>query len=251
MAGQEISDERIGTTGDTPFPEHGPRSSDEEIVERVRSGEAELFEVLMRRYNQRLYRVARTVLRDDGEAEDVVQEAWVRAFTHLDQFAGRAKFATWLTRIALYEAWGRARRRRRFESIDAVPSEREPMREPSGGRDPERETFDHEIGNVLEAAIDALPPTYRAVFVLREMEALSTAESAACLDLKEETVKTRLHRARALLRRDLLARAEAASAEALTFAGARCDRMVASVFARIGVARANATRIRTSLETIH
>jgi RNA polymerase sigma-70 factor (ECF subfamily) len=251
MASQEISDEQIGTSRETPSPAAGPGSSDEEIVERVRSGELELFEVLMRRYNQRLYRVARAVLRDDGEAEDVAQEAWVRAFTHLDQFAGRAKFATWLTRIALYEAWGRARRRRRFGPIDAVPGEVVPMREPSSGRDPERETFDHEIGKVLEAAIDALPSTYRSVFVLREIEALSTAECAACLDLTEETVKTRLHRARALLRRELLARAEAASAEALTFAGVRCNRMVASVFARIGVARPGARPMQTSPETVH
>src|SRR5215471_122350 len=116
--------------------------TDEEVVDRVRAGESALYEIIMRRYNQRLYRIARAVLRDDGEAEDVTQEAWVRAFTHLDQFAGRAKFSTWLTRIALYEAWGRARRRRRFESIDTEAGEREEMRKSSTVPDPERETFD-------------------------------------------------------------------------------------------------------------
>src|SRR5688572_13148035 len=100
MASEANPDAQIESDRKAPVPEQGGLS-DEEIVERVRSGEVELFELLMRRYNQRLYRVARAVLRDDGEAEDVTQEAWVRAFTHLDQFAGRAKFATWLTRIAL------------------------------------------------------------------------------------------------------------------------------------------------------
>jgi RNA polymerase sigma-70 factor (ECF subfamily) len=251
MASEAIPDGQIGSDRETPGLEQGHDLSDEEIVERVRSGEVELFELLMRRYNQRLYRVARAVLRDDGEAEDVTQEAWVRAFTHLDQFAGRARFSTWLTRIALYEAWGRARRSRRFESIDAVPSEREEMRKSSTGRDPERKTFDREIGKVLETAIEALPQVYRAVFVLREIEALSTAETAACLDLTEEAVKTRLHRARALLRRDLLASAGAATAEALTFAGARCNRMVESVFARIGFASLGSMEVRSSDKTVH
>lgn len=251
MASQAIPDGQIGSDRETPALEQANGLSDEEVVERVRSGEIELFERLMRRYNQRLYRIARAVLRDDGEAEDVTQEAWVRAFTHLDQFAGRAKFATWLTRIALYEAWGRARRRRRFESIDAVPTEREAMSKSPSGQDPERETFDREIGKVLETAIDALPRAYRAVFVLREMEALSTAETAACLDVTEETVKTRLHRARGLLRRDLLARAEAATAEALTFAGTRCDRMVEAVFGRIGFASSRRTQIGSSEKTVH
>jgi RNA polymerase sigma-70 factor (ECF subfamily) len=251
MASQAIPDGQIGSDRETPVLEQANGLSDEEVVERVRSGEIELFELLMRRYNQRLYRIARAVLRDDGEAEDVTQEAWVRAFTHLDQFAGRAKFATWLTRIALYEAWGRARRRRRFESIDTVPSEREAMRKSSTGQDPERETFDREIGKVLETAIDALPQAYREVFVLREMEALSTAETAACLDLTEEAVKTRLHRARALLRGDVLERAQAATAQALTFAGARCDRMVESVFSRIGVASIGPMQLRNSDKTVH
>jgi RNA polymerase sigma-70 factor (ECF subfamily) len=251
MASEANPDGQIESDRKAPVPEQGHGLSDEEIVERVRSGEVELFELLMRRYNQRLYRVARAVLRDDGEAEDVTQEAWVRAFTHLGQFAGRAKFATWLTRIALYEAWNRARRRRRFQSIDAVPGEPEEMRKSSNGRDPERDTFDHEIGKVLETAIDGLPRAYRAVFVLREIEALSTAETAASLGVTEEAVKTRLHRARALLRGDLLARAEASTAEALTFAGARCDRMVESVFARIGFASLGSMEVRNPDKTVH
>lgn len=234
MAGQETSGAHTASVRGVPEREQENALSDEQVVERVRAGEVDRFELLMRRYNQRLYRVARAVLRDDGEAEDVAQDAWVRAFTHLDQFAGRAKFATWLTRIALHEAWSRARRRGRFDSIDAVPGEGEGVTMSSNGRDPEHETFDREIGKVLETAIDALPPAYRSVFVLREIEALSTAETAACLDLTEEAVKTRLHRARGVLQRNLLDGVEAATAEALTFAGARCDRLVEAVFRRIG-----------------
>jgi RNA polymerase sigma-70 factor (ECF subfamily) len=206
--------------------------SDEEIVERVRAGELELFEALMRRYNQRLYRVTRSVLRDAGESEDVVQDAWVRAFTHLDQFAGRARFSTWLTRIAVYEAWGRARRRSRFESIDADSNEKN-VNETSRARNPEEDASNSELASILEGAIETLPESYRTVFVLREVESLSTEETAECLDLTGQTVKTRLHRARSLLRRDLADRVGPSAARAYAFAGARCDRIVASVLARI------------------
>lgn len=226
--------------------EQGHDSSDEDIVERIRAGQTDLFELLMRRYNQRLYRVARAVLRDDGEAEDVTQDAWVRAFEHLDQFAGRARFSTWLTRIALHEAWARSRRRGRFESIDTRGEESGPMNVTASDRDPEHGAFDREVSAVLETAIEALPEAYRSVFVLREMEDLSTAETAECLELTEQTVKTRLHRARGLLRRHLLARVGTATATSFAFAGARCDRMVASVLARIG---ASSIRPRALVDT--
>jgi RNA polymerase sigma-70 factor (ECF subfamily) len=208
--------------------------SDEQIVEEVRAGDLDRFEALMRRYNQRLYRVARAVLRDDGEAQDVVQDAWVRAFTHLDQFAGRARFSTWVTRIALYEAWGRARRRSRFESIDDDASATA-MRHRAAGPDPESAAADREIASILESAIENLPEGYREVFVLREVETLSTAETAECLELTPENVKTRLHRARGLLRRNLTARAGTAVESAYAFDGARCDRIVASVMERLRV----------------
>jgi RNA polymerase sigma-70 factor (ECF subfamily) len=202
------------------------------VVERVRAGDLDLFEVLMRRYNQRLYRVARSVLRDEAESEDVVQDAWVRAFTHLDQFAGRARFSTWLTRIALYEAWGRARRRSRFESID-VDSNEKNVTETSRDRNPEENASNSEIASILEGAIESLPESYRSVFVLREVESLSTQETAECLDLSAQAVKTRLHRARSLLRRGLSERVGPAAAGAYAFAGARCDRIVESVLMRI------------------
>lgn len=202
--------------------------TDEEIVARVLAGETALFELLMRRYNQRLYRITRTIVGDAGEAEDVTQDAYVRAFEHLGQFAGRARFSTWLTRIAVHEASARRRRRRRLVDIE----ESMPMLV-STAAGPEQRAAEHELGRAIEAAVDALPEVYRSVFMLREVEGLSTAETAACLEINEETAKTRLHRARALLRNHINARVGAALRETFEFAGARCDRMVAAVMVRL------------------
>jgi RNA polymerase sigma-70 factor (ECF subfamily) len=205
--------------------------SDEEIVRRVRAGDIDLFEVLMRRYDERVYRVVRSVLRNDGETEEVTQKAWVSAFTHLDQFRGRARFSTWLTRIALHEAWADARRRRRNESLE-TPSARDGEWGSASTvslRDPEQEASRREAASLLETAIEALPARYRAVFVLRELEELSTAETAACLELTTDTVKTRLHRARTMLKRDLV-RFGFGRAGIYSFLGVRCDRMVEAVF---------------------
>ena len=182
--------------------------SDEEVVRRVRAGETALFEVVMRRYNQRLYRVARAILRNDAEAEDVMQQAYVNAYRHLDQFAGLARFSTWLTRIAVHEALARSRRRGRFDEQETVDEwngdAMDALKSP--GPDPERQAFAGELRTLIESAIEALPEHYRAVFVMRDVEGMSTAESADCLDITEETAKTRLHRARMLLR-DALYRA--------------------------------------------
>ena len=209
--------------------------SDEEVVRRVRAGETGLFEVIMRRYNQRLYRVARAIVRDDAEAEDVTQQAYVNAYRHLDQFASRAMFSTWLTKIAVHEALARARQRGRFDQQEAVDDwEGDAMGAlKSQGPDPERQAFAGELRGLLESAIEALPEHYRAVFVMREIEGMSTAESAECLDITEETAKTRLHRARGLLRDALYERAGIQSAAAFSFAAPRCDRVVAAVFEQI------------------
>jgi RNA polymerase sigma-70 factor (ECF subfamily) len=206
--------------------------TDEEIVARVRAGETGLFELLMRRYNQRVYRVICAMLGDRGEAEDVTQDAYVRAFEHLDQFAGRARFSTWLTRIAVHEASARLRRRGRLVPIEDTM---ETLPSPDAG--PEQGAADHELGRVLEAAVAALPHAFGSVFMLRDVEGLSTAETAACLEINAETVKTRLHRARALLRNHITARVGAAARDAFRFDGARCDRMVAAVLARIAAGR--------------
>ncbi len=209
--------------------------SDEELVRRIRGGDTALFEILMRRYNTRLYRVARSILRDDAEAEDVMQQAYVNAYTHLDQFADRAKFSTWLTKIAVYEALARTRRaQRETTAIDDGDAEGSLMeRLPSSERTPEAEAYGRELGGMLEEAVAALPETFRTVFMLRDVEGLSTGETADCLGINEDTVKTRLFRARAHLRRDLTTRIGGEAAGAFQFHATRCDRIVERVMARI------------------
>lgn len=212
--------------------------SDEEVVRRVRAGDAPLFEVLMRRYNQRLYRIARTILRDDGEAEDVMQHAYVEGYLHIGQFAGRASFATWLTKIAVHEALARLRRRGRELLSEPIAEADEDMMTTlkSPRPDPEQQAAQGEARVLLESALEALPVSYRSVFVMREVEGLSTAETAECLELSAEAVKTRLHRARALLREELLERAGVAAPTAFSFHLSRCDCVVAAVFERLRLA---------------
>ena len=212
--------------------------SDEEVVARVLAGDLPLFEVLMRRHNQRLYRTARAIVRDDAEAEDVMQETYVRAYAALGQFEGRAQWATWLTRIAVNEALARVRARGRFVSREAtevmeddVMAKEPPL--PARSEGPEAAASARELGALVEHAMDDLPDTYRAVFELREVQELSTAETAACLDVSEELVKVRLHRARAELRRLMDARLGAATREVFDFHASRCDRVVAAVLERI------------------
>jgi RNA polymerase sigma-70 factor, ECF subfamily len=208
--------------------------SDEEVVARVLGGDGALYEVLMRRYNQRLFRIARAILLNDHEAEDVMQDTYVRAYAALDQFAGRAKFSTWLTKIAIYEALRRSRIHAR-ERPAALRNETDESMKPlkSSRLDPEQETQRKETALFLEQAVDSLPDIYRSVFVLREIENMSTAETACCLDVTEETVKVRLLRARQALRKDLYSRVGATSSQAFAFMGTRCDRMVRNVFVRL------------------
>jgi RNA polymerase sigma-70 factor (ECF subfamily) len=209
--------------------------ADEDVVERVRAGEIALYELLMRRYNQRLHRVIRSVVSTDTEAEDVVQDAWVRAYEHLEQFAGRSSFATWVTKIAYYEALARARRAKRTLALEDSNGEIMPeaRHQASPAETPEDQAMRGEMQRVLQAAIDGLPEGYRSVFMLRDVEQLSTAETADCLGLSEEAVKTRLHRSRAMLRQDLTERAGEAVTASFAFMGAQCDRTVAAVMARI------------------
>jgi RNA polymerase sigma-70 factor (ECF subfamily) len=209
--------------------------SDEDVVRRICGGETALFEIVMRRYNQRLFRVARAIVRDDAEAEDVLQQAYVNAYAHLGQFAGEARFGTWLTRITTYEAFARLRRRGRDAERSAMGEDDVVAGLPASEPDPERQAFAGELRRALEASLDALPAAYRCVFVLRDVEGLSTAEAAECLDVSEDVVKTRLHRARALLREDLFERAGLSARNVFSFAGGRCDRIVAAVLARLGM----------------
>src|SRR5215471_21815032 len=193
--------------------------TDNEIVGRVLDGDVAFWEIIMRRYNQRLFRVVRSIVKDDSQAEDVVQETYVRAFQHLSQFEGRAKFSTWLTKIAIYEAYARVRRFD-YQKVDSISVlEGQGMDVKAKGRDPEQQIYDGELKMVLEKAFDTLPNDYRSVFMLREIEGLSTAETAECLEISEENVKTRLHRARALLQRELYSLVGANANVAFQFLG--------------------------------
>lgn len=216
--------------------------ADAEIVERVLRGEIALYELLMRRHNQRLYRVIRSVLTDDAEAEDVLQDAWVRAYAHLKQFKGAASFSTWVIRIGYHEALARARKRTRWAPLENPEGEivAEVERRTADAETPEGQAIRRQIGAILEAAVDGLPESFRSVFMLREVERLSTAETAECLAISEEAVKTRLFRSRALLRRELEKRAGPAIAETYAFMGERCDRTVARVLERLQAAGAGA-----------
>lgn len=208
--------------------------SDEQVITRVLAGETALFEVLMRRYNERLYRAARAILRDENEAEDVMQQAYVNAYAHLRQFDGRSKFSTWLTRIAVHEALARARRRGRYLTMDLEDASAiEFPQAHDGTPDPERLAIARELGAVLESAIERLPDGAREVFVLRQIEGMRTDEVADALGVSEAVVKTRLSRARGALRRDLYEYAGLAAENTFRFLRPRCDRVVHSVLSRI------------------
>lgn len=209
-----------------------PEQSDEEVVRQVLDGNTALYELLMRRYNERLYRAARAITRDDKEAEDVMQQAYVNAFANLRQFSGQARFATWLTQIAINEALARVRRRGRYEPFDDDATDVSTLAS-ANVQDPERQAFSGELRNLLEWAIDGLADGAREVFVLREVEGLSTLETAQLLGVSEDAVKTRLSRARAALRNALVERTGATAPEAFRFHRPRCDRMVANVLGRL------------------
>jgi RNA polymerase sigma-70 factor (ECF subfamily) len=208
--------------------------SDEQVVIGVLAGQTALFELLMRRHNERLYRTARAILRDENEAEDVMQQAYVNAYSHLRQFDGRSKFSTWLTRIAVHEALARARRRGRYTTMD--PDNPNPHQFPmsvDATPDPERLAIARELGTLLELAIDRLPDGTREVFVLRQLEGMRTDEVAEALGVSEAVVKTRLSRARAALRRELFEHAGHATSHTFRFLRPRCDRVVRAVLTRI------------------
>ena len=209
-----------------------PSLGDPEVVRRVLAGEVALFEVLVRRHDARVYRAARAILRDEDEAEDAMQAAWVRAYQHLGEWQGASSFSTWLLRIVANEALGRLRRRSRLVSVDDDEDGGGATMDPRA-EDPEERAAAHETIRLLERAVDALPAPYRSVYVLREVEQLSTAETAEALGLGEEAVKVRLHRARGMLRRALGEAVQRAAPEAFQFLAPRCNRMVERVMAAI------------------
>jgi len=212
-----------------------PELKDEEVVQRVLAGDTALFEIVMRRYNQRLYRLLKIILQNDSEAEDVMQDAYVRAYEHLYQFAGKAAFSTWLTRIAIHEALARKRRRERIQELDALQETKGDFMSilKSSAPDPEQETAQKQVHDLLDSSIQALPESYRVIVVLRDVEEMDVAETAGALGVSEAVVKTRLHRAHAMLRRELHAQARGRFADLYPFAGKRCDRVVKAVLDRI------------------
>lgn len=212
-----------------PRPAPGTQA-DAEVLARVCEGDLAAFELLMRRHNQRLFRVCRSVLKSDPEAEDAVQEAWLSAFTHARTFEGRASVATWLTKIALHGALARARKLGK-----QIVLEEDAMTDPNPT--PETRAATAEIGVLLEDAIDALPDTLRVAFMLRDVEGLSTSETAETLGIAEDAVKTRLSRARHTLRRSLEEAIGGSVPRIFGFDGARCDRIVDSVLATVRAAR--------------
>ncbi|MGH8698961.1 MAG: RNA polymerase sigma factor [Burkholderiales bacterium] len=219
-----------------------PDDSDLALVRRVAGGDLNAFERIMRRHNRMLYRAARSILRDDAEAEDCLQSAYLLAYQSIASFAGHAKLSTWLARIVINEALGRKRRTARrgvVIPLDGAADAERPAHAPAAlaadTPGPETEAMRHELGSLIERRVDALPEAFRAVFVLRALEEFSVEETAALLDIPEATVRTRYFRARGLLRESLARELDTALDEAaFAFAGARCDRMVTAVLERLG-----------------
>ena len=215
----------------------GKLGADADLLALMRRGEPAAFAALMRQNNRRLYRLARSIVRDESEAEDVVQETYVRALAHLDEFRGEASLTTWLARIAANEALGRLRRRRptvdlaQAENVVALPGVGATL-------NPENVAARREIRRVIEHAVDALPANFRIVFMLRAVEQMSIDETASLLGIPAETVKTRFHRANRQLRQALSAEFASILDDAFPSAGARCDALLGRVLTRLGVVTA-------------
>jgi RNA polymerase sigma-70 factor, ECF subfamily len=215
-------------------------SADADLVRRALARDGMAFRTIMERYNRRLYRIARGILRNDSEAEDVVQEAYVSAFAHLASFRGESSLATWLSRITINEALGRLRRERAAVDLAVVEAQRPeaqiiPFPQSGTSTDPERTMAQREILQLVERATDNLPEMFRIVFVTRVIEGMSVEETAELLGLRPETVKTRLHRARRLVGEQLDKQIGPVMMDAFPFAGRRCQRVTEAVMQRLGL----------------
>lgn len=211
---------------------------DAELVRRSLARDGTAFRTIMERHNRRLYRIARSILRNDVEAEDAVQEAYINAFTHLNSFRGDSSLATWLSRVILNEALVRRRRERlSVELNEQIEAQIVPFPQTATSDDPERTMAQREILQLVERATDNLPEIFRVVFVTRVIEGMSVEETAELLGLQPETVKTRLHRARRLVRRELDVQIGSVFMDAFPFAGKRCERLTSAVMKRLGLPR--------------
>lgn len=212
-------------------------SNERELIERIKKGEKELYALIMRQYNQRLYRVARSILKDHREIEDVMQETYLKAFQHLHQFEGRSHFSTWLTRILINQANACLNKNKKYQSTfsdNQSSMEHETQKiENADHYNPEYEVMNKELKKILEDAVDKLPPTYKTVFIMREVEGLDGKETAQCLGLTEENVRIRLHRAKATLKEELYKKVKG-DVEVFTFGSGHCDRLVFAVMAQLG-----------------
>jgi RNA polymerase sigma-70 factor (ECF subfamily) len=226
----------------SPAPQHEPGAAcadDAALVRRVVEGDAAAFELVMRRHNRRLFRLARAMLRDDAEAEDALQEAYLTAHRALPGFRGEASLATWLSRLVTSECLDRLRKRARRDNIfpiGSLESEHEPevtMTESQASASPDQLLLRAQVRSLLERKLDALPASFRCVFVLRAVEELSVEETARSLGIAEATVRSRHFRARSLLRESLAKEIDLAERDLYEFGGAHCDRIVAAVLARL------------------
>jgi RNA polymerase sigma-70 factor (ECF subfamily) len=215
-----------------------PDAPDAELAQRVGAGDTAAFEALMRRHNRMLFRTARAILRDDAEAEDALQEGYLQAYQAIGSWRSEAKLSTWFARIVANEALMRLRKRTRRAAIVPLQASTDAARlneipDTDMDKTPERAAQRSELRRLLEAQIDALPDDYRTVFMLRAVEEMPVEETAAVLQIPQATVRSRLFRARSLLREALATKIDLAVEEAFAFAGERCDRIVASVMERI------------------
>lgn len=228
-----------------PHPQPAPDAlADAEIARQVAAGDEEAFRLLMRRHNQRLYRTARSILKNDADAEDAVQEGWLLAYRAMGGFRGDAKLSTWLVRIVANEAIARSRKRARSAEVIRLDGDADIGREAGDTSmsvslydQPEQLASRAETRRLLEKKIEELPDAFRTVFVLRALEEMSVEETATALGLPEATVRTRFFRARGLLREALAREIDVAFHDAYAFAGERCDRIVAGVLARVAELR--------------
>ena len=209
-------------------------ASDQDLAARIAQRDDHAFEMVMRRHNRMLYRIARSILRDDAEAEDALQDAYLAAYRNIAAFRGAAKLSTWLARIVINESYARLRKRKPGVVVpfDASAPSAEVEAEDEAER-PDMAAMRAELRTLLVRKIDELPEQFRTVFVMRDVEELSVEETAVCLDLPEATVRTRAFRARALLRESLAREVDVATVSAFGFDGDRCDRIVRLVLEKL------------------
>jgi RNA polymerase sigma-70 factor (ECF subfamily) len=222
-----------------PNPKPAISLDERELVRRSLARDDQAFRIIMSRYNRRLYRIARGIVRNDSDAEDIVQEAYVKAFMHLANFRGESSLATWLSRITINEALGRLRRKRTMKEVSRVEDQRTeaeiiPFPQMTTNEDPEKTMAQRQILQLVEQATDNLPENFRLVFVTRVIEGMNVEETAEILGIPPETVKTRLHRARKLVREQLDKQIGPVLMDAFPFAGKRCERVTEAVLRRLG-----------------